>query len=96
MNLFLFWTNEAGERELVTPPLDGTILPGVTRDSILTLTKEWKEFKVSERPVSMKEAAKAIKEGRMIEMFGAGTRTRDLTLRHGCDRITHQDNSIPR
>ena len=72
MNLFLFWTNEAGEKELVTPPLDGTILPGVTRDSILTLTRDWKEFKVSERPVTMAEAAKAISEGRMLEMFGAG------------------------
>ena len=34
--------NEKGEDELVTPPLNGTILPGVTRDSILTLTKEMK------------------------------------------------------
>ena len=32
MNLFLFWKNAAGEKELITPPLDGTILPGVTRD----------------------------------------------------------------
>ncbi len=32
MNFFMFWTNEAGETELITPPLDGTILPGVTRD----------------------------------------------------------------
>lgn len=32
MNFFLFWKNSAGETELITPPLDGTILPGVTRD----------------------------------------------------------------
>jgi hypothetical protein len=31
MNMFVFWKNEKGEQELVTPPLDGTILPGVTR-----------------------------------------------------------------
>jgi branched-chain amino acid aminotransferase len=49
MNIFVFWKNEKGEDELVTPPLDGTILPGITRNSILTLTKELKEFKVSER-----------------------------------------------
>ena len=30
-------TNEKGEDELITPPLDGTILPGITRDSLLTL-----------------------------------------------------------
>jgi branched-chain amino acid aminotransferase len=73
MNLFLYWINEAGEKELVTPNLDGTILPGVTRDSILTLAKEWNEFKVSERPVKMGEIAKAIQEKRVIEMFGSGT-----------------------
>ena len=50
MNFFVFWKNEKGEDELITPPLDGTILPGITRDSILTLMKELGEFKVSERP----------------------------------------------
>ena len=50
MNFFLFWKNEKGENELITPPLDGTILPGVTRDSILTLCREMNEFKVSEKP----------------------------------------------
>lgn len=32
----------------MTAPLDGTILPGVTRDSILALARNWKEFEVSE------------------------------------------------
>jgi len=50
MNFFVFWKNEKGEDELITPPLDGTILPGITRDSILTLTQELGEFKVSQRP----------------------------------------------
>ncbi|KAF8955933.1 branched-chain-amino-acid aminotransferase, partial [Entomortierella lignicola] len=60
-------------KELITPPLDGSILPGVTRDSILTLARQWGEFKVSERPFNMKDIVKADKEGRIIEMFGAGT-----------------------
>ena len=42
-------------RELVTPPLDGTILPGVTRDSILQLCKASGEFTVSERQLSINE-----------------------------------------
>ena len=47
MNMFTFWENEDGEKELVTAPLDdGTILPGVTRDSILELARGWGEFKV--------------------------------------------------
>jgi len=50
MNFFAYWKNEDGELELVTPPLDGTILPGVTRDSILTLCRDLGEFKVSVRP----------------------------------------------
>lgn len=49
MNFFVYWKNEQGEDELVTPPLDGTILPGVTRDSILTLCKEMKKFNISVR-----------------------------------------------
>lgn len=48
MNIFFFWINKQGKKELVTAPLDGTILPGVTRDSILSLAREWKEFEVSE------------------------------------------------
>ncbi|XP_069618921.1 branched-chain-amino-acid aminotransferase, cytosolic isoform X3 [Ranitomeya imitator] len=73
MNLFLFWTNENGELELATPPLDGIILPGVTRRSILDLALQWGEFKVSERYLTMAALMKAVKEDRVQEMFGAGT-----------------------
>ncbi|XP_073400116.1 branched-chain-amino-acid aminotransferase, cytosolic isoform X2 [Dendrobates tinctorius] len=73
MNLFLFWTNENGELELATPPLDGIILPGVTRRSILDLALQWGEFKVSERYLTMAALVKAVKEDRVKEMFGAGT-----------------------
>ena len=49
-NIFFFWTNEQGEKELITPCLDeGYILPGVTRDSILTAARKWNKFKVTER-----------------------------------------------
>nr|XP_020669439.1 branched-chain-amino-acid aminotransferase, cytosolic isoform X2 [Pogona vitticeps] len=73
MNLFLYWQNENGEEELATPPLDGIILPGVTRQSILDLARMWGEFKVSERYITMSELKTALKENRMKEMFGAGT-----------------------
>lgn len=73
MNFFVFWKNEHGEDELITPPLDGTILPGITRDSILTLTKELKKFKVSTRPFKIQELMKACQEKRVYEAFGAGT-----------------------
>ncbi|KAJ1895003.1 branched-chain-amino-acid transaminase bat2 [Kickxella alabastrina] len=73
MNMFVYWRNEAGEVELITPPLDGTILPGITRDSILELTRTWGEFKVSERKINMRQIAKASQDGRLLEIFGAGT-----------------------
>ena len=73
MNLFILWKNAQGETELVTPPLDGAILPGVTRDSILSLAREWGEFKVSERKLTMPELRDAVKENRVKEVFGAGT-----------------------
>ncbi len=73
MNFFVFWKNEQGENELITPPLDGTILPGVTRDSILTLCKELGEFKVSVKPFKIQELMNACKEKRVYEAFGAGT-----------------------
>eukprot|EP00741_Cyanophora_paradoxa_P012405 tig00020610_g11986.t1 len=73
MNVFFLWRDKAGALELITAPLDGTILPGVTRDSIVALTRQWGEFKVTERPYYMKEIVEAISEGRMVEGFGSGT-----------------------
>jgi len=73
MNMFVLWTNEEGVKELITPPLDGTILPGVTRRSVLELTRSWGEFKVSEKPFTMGQLLKAQKEDRLLEAFGVGT-----------------------
>lgn len=53
------------ERELITPPLNGLILPGITRDSILHLAREWRQFKVTERPINMFEVKKALYENRV-------------------------------
>jgi branched-chain amino acid aminotransferase len=57
---------------LVTPPLQGTILPGVTRDSVLHLAKHW-GIKVEERRISIDEVMSSIKNGSMTEVFGTGT-----------------------
>lgn len=53
------------ERELVTPPLDDLILPGVTRDSILTLAKEFNQCSVSERYITMKDIRESLMESRV-------------------------------
>merc|ERR1719197_504667 len=73
MNFMVFWKNEQGEDELITAPLDGTILPGVTRDSLLTLARQWGEFKVSEKRFTIDALTQAIHEKRVYEMFGCGT-----------------------
>jgi branched-chain amino acid aminotransferase len=58
--------------ELVTPPLSGSILPGVTRDSVLRIARDWR-WKVSERLVGMDEVSKAVRDGALREVFGTGT-----------------------
>jgi branched-chain amino acid aminotransferase len=75
MNFMMLWKNKDGVRELITAPLDGTILPGITRDSILTLAREGysNEFKVSERRFTIDDVVEALKDGRVEEMFGCGT-----------------------
>jgi len=75
MNIFVALKKEnSGDIELVTPPLDtGCILPGITRRSVIELTKEWDEFEVNERKITMGELLKAKEEGRLVEMFGTGT-----------------------
>ncbi|XP_056878674.1 branched-chain-amino-acid aminotransferase, cytosolic [Takifugu flavidus] len=73
MNIFLHWINEDGVEELATPPLDSLILPGVTRQSILEITRKWGEFAVSERYLTMDQLCSALEQQRVKEMFGSGT-----------------------
>ncbi|KAH8808467.1 branched-chain-amino-acid aminotransferase [Xylogone sp. PMI_703] len=77
MNMFVALKDmTTGQKELVTAPLDGTILEGVTRDSVLALAREKLEpegWKISERKYTMLELADAAREGRLLEAFGAGT-----------------------
>jgi branched-chain amino acid aminotransferase len=58
--------------EVITPALDGTILSGVTRDSVLALCREW-AVPVSERQLSIDELLDAHQAGRLREVFGCGT-----------------------
>jgi branched-chain amino acid aminotransferase len=58
--------------EVVTPELNGSILEGVTRNSILQLLNHW-GVPVSERKLSMEDLYIAYKEGHLEEAFGTGT-----------------------
>jgi branched-chain amino acid aminotransferase len=58
--------------EIVTPPLEGTILPGITRMSCLELLRSW-GLPVVERRVSIDELAQAAQDGTLEEAFATGT-----------------------
>ncbi|MFZ2446776.1 MAG: branched-chain amino acid aminotransferase [Syntrophobacteraceae bacterium] len=58
--------------ELITPALSGSILSGVTRDTVKTLAREWGIAYV-ERPIAIDEVIDTIKSGDMKEMFATGT-----------------------
>jgi len=58
--------------KVVTPPLGGSILPGVVRDSALALLRDW-GLPVEERPIAIDEVVTAFRSGELEEMFGAGT-----------------------
>jgi branched-chain amino acid aminotransferase len=67
MNLFV----RLGD-EVITAPLEGTILGGITRDSVLALLRTW-GVKTSERRLSMEEIISAQAQGALKEVFGCGT-----------------------
>lgn len=77
MNFFAaFKERGSGKKVLMTAPLDGTILEGVVRDSVLQLARERlvpEGWEVREEKFTMGNMASAADEGRLIEAFGTGT-----------------------
>ncbi|THH08726.1 hypothetical protein EW145_g2514 [Phellinidium pouzarii] len=101
MNMFVVFKKDNGALELVTPPLDGMILPGVTRDSVLSLARKHasgknkldgltSDFIVSERPVTMSEVKAAAEANKLVELFGAGT----AVVISPVDRIGYLDEDM--
>jgi branched-chain amino acid aminotransferase len=71
MNLF-FVLGEGDDAELVTPALTGTLLPGITRDSLITLAREMGHT-VTERLFSVDEWRQGVADGTVTETFACGT-----------------------
>jgi branched-chain amino acid aminotransferase len=72
MNLFfVFGTGDAAR--LVTPPLTGSLLPGVTRDSILIMAQQDHGIPVSEEPISVAQWKQGCESGEISEVFACGT-----------------------
>lgn len=68
MNVFFVFADGS----LQTPPLGGTILPGITRDSLLTLARE-EGLTVREEPYAIDQWRKDAESGKLIESFACGT-----------------------
>lgn len=74
------WLEEVGtmnimlklDDEVITPPLTGSILPGITRDSTIKLLQQW-QVPIAEKQISIDEVMEAGHSGRLKEMFGTGT-----------------------
>ncbi|MDK2824555.1 MAG: branched-chain amino acid aminotransferase [Clostridia bacterium] len=57
---------------VITPALNGSILPGITRDSVIKVLKKW-GIPVEERRISIDEVVSASQDGSLEEIFGTGT-----------------------
>ncbi len=67
MNIFVNFKDE-----VATPKLNGSILPGVTRDSVIHILKDW-GMNVKERLISIEEVVSEYKKGNVVGVFGTGT-----------------------
>jgi branched-chain amino acid aminotransferase len=91
MNLMAVWINRDGERKLITASLDdGTVLPGLTRESVLELAREETGLKVTERDWTINELIEVIREGRVLEIFGTGT----AAVISPVDKILFEENGM--
>ncbi len=71
MNLYFIYKTPTGSK-LVTPKLTGSLLPGITRDSILTLAKDL-GFEVEEGKISIDDWREGVASGEIQEVFACGT-----------------------
>ena len=67
MNMFTVFNDE-----IATAPLTGSILPGITRDSVITILKDW-GYNIQERKVPIDEVFERYQKGELKELFGSGT-----------------------
>ena len=71
MNLF-FVLGSGDDAELVTPELSGSLLPGITRDSLITVARDL-GHRVTERKVTLEEWRSGVADGSITETFACGT-----------------------
>lgn len=102
MNFFVVVKRDDGDLDVITPALDGTILPGVTRDSTLSLLAAHPsktslpnipntlKLYAHERKVTMSELVAWANDGKLVESFGVGT----AVIVGGIGRIGYQGKDV--
>ena len=91
MNIMFAYGNK-----IVTPMLNGSILPGITRDSIITVARQL-GYEVSEERVAIEDIFADIKSGKLTEAFGTGTAAVISPVGHLCwkdEVVTLNTNEI--
>ncbi|KAJ7733012.1 aminotransferase [Mycena metata] len=108
MNFFAVVERDDGGLTIVTPPLDGTILPGIVRDSTLVLLRAHaadtsakilnlpadKAVYVEERALSVNELAEWAKAGTLLECFGTGTAVLVVAIERIGDVVPDADGKV--
>ncbi|MDH3244115.1 MAG: branched-chain amino acid aminotransferase [Saprospiraceae bacterium] len=84
MNIFFVISNQ-----IVTPEPNGAILKGITRDSFITILRDW-DLEVVERPVAIDEIVDAYDNGTLKEVFGSGTAAVAVNVK----QITYKDSDL--
>jgi len=84
MNIFVNFKDE-----IATPNLGGSILPGVTRRSVIQILNEW-GIKVNERPISVDELISSYESGKLLGLFGTGT----AAIISSVGWLTYKDKSM--
>ena len=102
MNFFIVVKREDGDLDLITPPLDGTILPGVTRSSVLELAQAHptespldgipatQRLNIKEQKLTMVDLQKFADAGNLLEAFCVGT----AAIVAPIDKIGYEDKDI--
>jgi branched-chain amino acid aminotransferase len=84
MNIFVNFKDE-----IATPNLGGSILPGVTRRSVIQILKEW-GMNINERPISVDELISSYESGKLLGLFGTGT----AAIISSVGWLTYKDKSM--
>jgi branched-chain amino acid aminotransferase len=89
-NFFAVFKRAGGQLDVVTPALDGTMMPGVVRDSIIQLLSKDADITMSQQKITAKDLAAAFKDGSLVEAFS----TSSSTLTRSIGNVWYADDMI--